>query len=111
MKNKLFSISASLFIGFVLNASAASLSAEIEIPKLAEISSSNQTIAPLILRFQADAESIKHTHDITASTKRDVALRSLYSGWLAAIASINYQQLGLEDQIDFALLSANCNIG
>ena len=103
MKNKLFSISASLFIGFVLNASAASLSAEIEIPKLAEISSSNQTIAPLILRFQADAESIKHTHDITASTKRDVALRSLYSGWLAAIASINYQQLGLEDQIDFAL--------
>jgi uncharacterized protein (DUF885 family) len=99
MKIKLFSIASGLFLGLI----APAYSADVEIPKLSEITASNQSIAPMIFRFQADLESIKHTHDITAGLKREAALRSLYSGWLTAIAAINYQKLGLEDQIDYAL--------
>ena len=99
MKFTFFSLATGLFFGAVTPA----FPADVEIPKLAEIAVSNQSIAPLILRFQADSESIKHTHDITAGPKREAALRSLYSGWLAAIAAINYQKLSLEDQIDYAL--------
>jgi len=78
-------------------------SAEIEIPKAAEIAVAQQQIAPLILRFQADARSIQHTNDITASLKREAALRSLYVGWFNEINTISYDKLGLEDQIDYAL--------
>jgi uncharacterized protein (DUF885 family) len=82
---------------------------EISVPKPSEIPASNQQLAPMIQRFTMDLASIEHTHDITGSTKRDAALRSLYQGWLASMATLNYNSLSLEDQIDYALFKRELN--
>jgi uncharacterized protein (DUF885 family) len=77
--------------------------AEVSVPQPSEIPMSSQKMAPIIHRFLADLKSVEHTHDITGSTKRDAALRSLYNGWLKSIATLDYTTLPLEDQVDYAL--------
>ncbi len=73
------------------------------IPARSDIPNQSHQIAFLIQRFQADENSTLHTHDIVAGKQREAALRSLYQGWLVLIKQYNYNKLGLEDQIDFAL--------
>jgi len=82
---------------------------EISVPKPSEVPASTQQLAPLIKRFMADLASIEHTHDITGSTKREAALRSLYQGWLKSVATLDYASLPLEDQIDVALFKRELN--
>jgi uncharacterized protein (DUF885 family) len=77
--------------------------AEVSVPQPSEIPVSSQKLAPMIHRFVADLKSIEHTHDITGSTKREAALRSLYKGWLKSIATLDYATLTLEDQVDYVL--------
>lgn len=81
----------------------------ISAPDPATIAASSQRIAPLIQRFIADSASVEHTHDITAGPQREAALRTLYSSWLGALASIDYGTLQLEDQIDYALFKRELN--
>ncbi len=83
--------------------------AEVSVPMPSEIPVSSQRMAPMIQRFMADLTSIEHTHDVTASPKREAALRSLYTGWLKSIATLDYTSLQLEDQIDYALFKRELN--
>lgn len=83
--------------------STISVATEVSVPQPSEIPVSSQKLAPMIHRFMADLKSIEHTHDITGSTKREAALRSLYQGWLKSIATLDYKALALEDQVDYAL--------
>jgi uncharacterized protein (DUF885 family) len=62
-----------------------------------------QVLAPWIARFEADLDSVEHTHDITAGPRREAALRALYTTWLAALAKVDPATLGNEDRIDHAL--------
>jgi len=74
------------------------------IPELADMPASTQRLAPVLLRFQADLDSVEHTHDITAGVDRENALRGFYRGWQARLAEFDPATLGLEDQLDHALL-------
>jgi uncharacterized protein (DUF885 family) len=79
------------------------------IPAKVDIPSQNHQMALLIQRFQADLNSTLHTHDIVAGKHREVALRSLYQGWLVLLNEYNYKNLSLEDQVDYALLKRTLN--
>jgi len=74
------------------------------IPALADMPAASQRLAPVLLRFEADFRSVEHTYDVTAGPAREAALRSLYRGWQARLAEFDYAALGLEDQVDYALL-------
>ncbi len=75
------------------------------IPALTEMPANPQRLAPVLLRFQADLGSVEHTHDITAGPQREAALRALYQGWQVRLTEFDDASLGLEDQIDHALLA------
>ncbi len=83
--------------------------AEISVPQASEIPASSQKLAPMIHRFTSDLSSIEHTFDITGSPKREAALRSLYTGWLKSIGTLDYASLALEDQVDYALFKRELN--
>jgi hypothetical protein len=76
----------------------------IEVPAPAAATAAEaQRLAPWIQRFEADLESIEHTHDVTAGPRREAALRALYTAWLDALAKVDPATLGGEDRIDHAL--------
>jgi uncharacterized protein (DUF885 family) len=100
MKAHLYLIMLAITLGF----SARLCAEEINVPQPSEIPVSTQKLAPMIQRFMADLKSIEHTHDITGSKNREVALRSFYNGWLKSLSALDYTALTLEDQVDYALL-------
>ena len=59
------------------------------IPELADMPAGTQRLAPVLLRFQADLDSVEHTHDITAGVDRENALRGFYRGWQARLAEFD----------------------
>jgi uncharacterized protein (DUF885 family) len=73
------------------------------VPAMSEMPITQQHVAVMIQRFNADLASVEHTHDITGSKKREDALRVFYKNWLAAVIALNINSLNAEDQIDAAL--------
>lgn len=74
------------------------------VPALADMPASTQRMAPVVARFRADLASLERVNDITAGVTREAALRRLYTGWQARLAEVDAAGLGLEDQVDHALL-------
>ena len=93
-----------LCLGLALASPAVSVDAAVAVPALSDMPANPQRLAPVLQRFMADLGSVEHTHDITAGPQREAALRSLYKGWQTRLAEFDYAALGLEDQIDHALL-------
>ena len=85
----------------------ATLSAQAEalVPSLEDMPASGQRMAPVVARFRADLATLERVNDITAGTSREAALRRLYAGWQARLAEVDRAGLGLEDQVDHALLA------
>lgn len=75
------------------------------VPALAEVDAAHQRMAPLLQRFSHDLRSVEHVHDVAWGLRREAALRALYVGWQARLGELDYAALGLEDRIDFQLLS------
>lgn len=74
------------------------------VPALDEMPASAQRLAPVVARFRTDLAALERVHDITAGPGREAALRRLYQGWQARLAEIDPSGLGIEDQVDHALL-------
>ena len=74
------------------------------VPALEEMPASAQRLAPVVARFRTDLAALERVHDITAGVGREAALRRLYVGWQARLAEIDPSGLGIEDQVDHALL-------
>jgi hypothetical protein len=74
------------------------------VPALLDMPASTQRLAPVVARFRADLASLERVNDITAGVAREAALRRLYTGWQARLAEVDAAGLGLEDQVDHALL-------
>jgi uncharacterized protein (DUF885 family) len=92
-----------LALAFARGASATPVPAPaFEVPAPAA-TAETQVLAPWIARFEADLDSVEHTHDITAGPRREAALRALYTTWLAALDKVDPATLGNEDRIDHAL--------
>jgi hypothetical protein len=92
-----------LALAFARGASATPVPAPaFEVPAPAA-TAETQVLAPWIARFEADLDSVEHTHDITAGPRREAALRALYTAWLDALAKVDPATLGNEDRIDHAL--------
>lgn len=77
---------------------------DVLVPTLADMPASPQRMAPVVARFRADLASLERVNDITAGVTREAALRRLYTGWQARLAEVDAASLGLEDQVDYALL-------
>lgn len=74
------------------------------VPALADMPASTQRLAPVVARFRTDLAALERVYDITAGVGREAALRRLYTGWQARLAEIDPAGLGIEDQVDHALL-------
>lgn len=74
------------------------------VPALDDMPASGQRLAPVVTRFRTDLAALERVNDITAGVAREAAMRSLYAGWQARLAEIDPAGLGLEDQVDHALL-------
>src|SRR5688500_408231 len=75
------------------------------VPSLAEMTAAPQTMAPRVQRYLHDLESVEHVHDVRGGAKREAALREFYDGWLARMQEVDYDALGLEDRLDWQLLT------
>ena len=75
------------------------------VPTLAEMTVPPQVMAPLVQRYLRDLASVEHVHDVRGGTRREAALRALYDGWLARMDEVDYDALGVEDRIDWHLLT------
>lgn len=74
------------------------------VPALDEMPAVTQRLAPVVARFRSDLAALERVNDITAGTRREAALRRLYTGWQARLAELDPAGLALEDQVDHALL-------
>jgi hypothetical protein len=74
------------------------------VPALLDMPASTQRLAPVVARFRADLASLERVNDITSGVVREAALRRLYTGWQARLAEVDMAGLGLEDQVDHALI-------
>jgi len=74
------------------------------VPALEDMPASAQRLAPVVTRFRTDLAALERVNDITAGVAREAAMRRLYTGWQARLAEIDPAGLGLEDQVDHALL-------
>lgn len=74
-------------------------------PALSDMPANSQRMTQVLQRFIADLGSVEHTHDITAGPQREAALRALYQSWQKRLAEFDFNTLGLEDQVDHALLT------
>ncbi|GAB2505792.1 DUF885 family protein [Arenimonas alkanexedens] len=75
------------------------------VPALDDMPANPQRLAPVVARFRADLSSLARVRDITAGVEREAALRRLYTGWQQRLAEVDAASLGLEDQVDHALLA------
>lgn len=72
-------------------------------PPLAQMPVQTQVMAPVVARFRADLASLERVHDTTAGTRREAALRRLYTDWQQRLAQIDPAGLSSEDRLDHAL--------
>ncbi|GGA73026.1 X-Pro dipeptidyl-peptidase [Arenimonas soli] len=72
-------------------------------PPLAQMPVQTQVMAPVVARFRADLGSLERVHDTTAGTRREAALRRLYTDWQQRLAQIDPAGLSGEDRLDHAL--------
>lgn len=72
-------------------------------PPLAQMPVQAQVMAPVVARFRADLASLERVHDTTAGSRREAALRRLYTDWQQRLAQIDPAGLSAEDRLDHAL--------
>lgn len=75
------------------------------VPTLTDMAVAPQLVAPLVQRFLLDLASVEHVHDVQGGPRRDAALRALYRGWQRRLDELDYDALGMEDRIDWQLLT------
>ena len=84
---------------------APSFAAEPVVPALQEMTAAPQTMAPIVQRYLRDLDSVEHVHDVRGGTRREAGLRSFYDGWRKRLEEVDYEALGLEDRLDWHLLT------
>jgi hypothetical protein len=87
------------------NARLDAVGAAAVVPALSDVMIAPQTMPPLVQRFLLDLQSVEHVNDVDWGPRREAALRGLYTGWQSRLHEIDYASLGLEDRIDWQLLS------
>lgn len=73
------------------------------VPPLPAMRAESQTLAPIIHRYRADLASLSHVQDVPWGAGRHAALAAFHAGWLARLAELPRQGLGIEDRIDALL--------
>ncbi len=73
-------------------------------PSLAAFGPSSQAMPALIQRFQLDRASLDHLYTVRWGAARAAQVERFHREWLAALDSLDYDALGLEDRIDFVML-------
>jgi uncharacterized protein (DUF885 family) len=79
--------------------------AESVVPALREMAVAPQAMAPVVQRYLRDLASVEHVHDVRGGKRREAALRAFYEGWRQRLDEVDYEALGLEDRIDWHLLT------
>ncbi len=100
-----FAVALSLALLVFASARAADAPKNIVVPTLAQMQVPPQTVAPMVQRYLRDLASVEHVYDVRGGKQREAALRAFYDGWLARMQEVDYDALGLEDRIDWQLLT------
>jgi uncharacterized protein (DUF885 family) len=100
-----FAVAVSLALLVFASARAADAPKNIVVPTLAQMQVPTQTVAPMVQRYLRDLASVEHVYDVRGGQQREAALRAFYDGWLARMQEVDYDALGLEDRIDWQLLT------
>jgi uncharacterized protein (DUF885 family) len=75
------------------------------VPTLAEMAAEPQSMAPIVQRYLLDLASVEHVNDARGGPQREAALREFFNGWLSRLDEVDYEALGVEDRLDWHLLS------
>ena len=75
------------------------------VPPLSAMQAPPQVMAPVVQRYLADLASVEHVNDVRGGTRREAALRTFYDGWRARLDEVDYDALGVEDRLDWHLLT------
>jgi len=74
-------------------------------PDLASlIETDSSAMIPVVHRFAEDQAALRRRYDAVHAPERRNRLRTFYDRWQDRLASINFEQLGVEGRIDYLLL-------
>jgi len=74
-------------------------------PDLASlIETDSSAMIPVVHRFAEDQAALRRRYDAVHAPERRNRLRTFYDRWQDQLASINFEQLGVEGRIDYLLL-------
>jgi len=79
------------------------ITAQVWLPSPEDHAPSAQRLAPLLNRYQTDLYSLLHVHDIEWGPARAAALEAFYLAWQERLQAMDFDQLALEDRIDWTL--------
>jgi uncharacterized protein (DUF885 family) len=82
---------------------------ESDVPELSEIKIPDGEMPALLLRYEADHESLHRKYPLQMSGARRVRMERFYRDWLAALEGIDYEGLMQADRIDFHLFANRLN--
>ncbi|MDZ4348599.1 MAG: DUF885 family protein [Xanthomonadaceae bacterium] len=66
----------------------------------AGLAATDSRMSSWIQRYRADLKSVEHVHDIALGLRREAALRTLHTGWLDNLRTLDDADFGVEDRID-----------
>ena len=74
------------------------------VPPLSHFAVQQQAMPALINRFQLDNASLERKYTVANGAAREAAMRAFYQQWRAALETMAFDSMGVEDRIDFVML-------
>lgn len=74
------------------------------VPPLSHFAVQQQAMPALIHRFQLDYASLNKKYTVANGAAREAAMRTFYEQWRAALGTMAFDAMGVEDRIDFVML-------